>query len=137
MVDKISFPTTARRFVAYLDIMGFKDFVYRHDHSEVAKVIDTVLACTDEIMRAERIAFRRRKSGSRKLVDQGNVWPAVFSDSILLVSRGDSLADAQKTIYATSFVLYRLLRAGVPLKGALAYGGSQLTSRVLHSLVGH
>jgi hypothetical protein len=120
--SKMGISVTAERFVAFLDIMGFKDFVYRHNHAQVEDLMRRVAQATGEVEYWERYALRKRKAGSRKPVDMGTVLPVMFSDSILLVSRSNSVHDARKIVYAVSFLLYRLFTAGVPVKGALAHG---------------
>lgn len=41
--------TTCERFVAYLDIMGFKDRVYRESHEDVRKMLESLRSAIDVI----------------------------------------------------------------------------------------
>ncbi|MBI5875644.1 MAG: hypothetical protein HZB81_07370 [Deltaproteobacteria bacterium] len=121
-MDNKDFPITAERFIAYFDIMGFKDLVYRSDHKEVSKVMDIVCGCTKFIESKERDILTKPKAISESVHEKSIVLPVVFSDSILFISKSGSEYDAYKIIHIASFFLYGLLGENVPVKGALSYG---------------
>ena len=66
----MKFPETTERFVAYFDIMGFKDLIYRSDHSAVSDLMSDVSRIVGLVKKEERKALtkdgRGRKAGFEK-----------------------------------------------------------------------
>ncbi len=116
------FPKTADRFVAFFDLMGFKDLIYRNTHDDVCKTMDFVCDLVHQLKSWEKKHLRKNDDAVKSAIGMGVVLPVVFSDSILFISRTNSIEDAQKAIYVSSFFLCGLLNACIPVKGALAYG---------------
>jgi hypothetical protein len=96
---------TVKRFVAFFDIMGFRDRVYRNTHN---KTLETML-------------YIRNVLTELKIV-QNFIYPVFFSDSILLVSKDSSKKCANFMITASTFLLGKAMIKGIPMKGAIAYG---------------
>jgi hypothetical protein len=121
---------TCKRFVAFFDIMGFKDMVYRNDHKYVADRMETVQAAVGmlEIIGKKALAYKKGTDDSGinteldSLYSQLKVLPVFFSDSILLVSADDSKESAVGIIRMSSSLLLLSLSNQIPLKGSLAYG---------------
>ncbi|NOU35546.1 MAG: hypothetical protein HOO88_02035 [Kiritimatiellaceae bacterium] len=103
-------PETAERFVAFFDIMGFKDLVYRNDHKEVQKIMARV---------CKTVASLEKFRGD---VLKNIAPPIMFSDSIIFVSHGNTPEDADDLLLTATYLLCEMLVARVPIKGALAYG---------------
>lgn len=118
----MNFPETTERFIVYFDIMGFKDLIYRSDHSAVAALMNVVSNDVASIKEWEFESLRKDARGRKKAFDKGIVLPILFSDSIIFVSRSNTVFDARKAAYTASFFLHRMFSACVPVKGALAYG---------------
>jgi len=120
---------TSTRFVAFLDIMGFKDMVFRNKHEEVLKTIETFKTATiDTINDIARIRLSQDKKEEKlrytlkKLFGESIIKTVFFSDSILLISNDDSADSAEQLIINISIMLKEALAAGIPLKGAIAHG---------------
>jgi hypothetical protein len=118
----MKFPKTTERFVAYFDIIGFKDLIYRSNHSVVSDLMNIVSNDVAAIKYWEVESLKKDARGRKKGFDRGIVLPILFSDSVLFVSRSNTIFDARKAAYAASFFLYNMFSACVPVKGALAYG---------------
>ncbi|MDD5093253.1 MAG: hypothetical protein PHV74_02595 [Dehalococcoidia bacterium] len=118
-------PTT-KRFVAYFDIMGFKEMVYRNGHNTVLDKMIKLRERVDLIENeARRLLNRQEDSGPRKKARRSMdvpILPVFFSDSILFVSQNDSKACARKILLSASWLLAASLIQGIPMKGSLAYG---------------
>lgn len=117
-----AFPVTAERFIAYFDIMGFKDLIYRNDHSTVSDVIDYVSEHIHQLREWETEYLHLSPDEIDSDVKKGVMLPVLFSDSILFISRGNSVDDMKKIAYSSSFFMYRMFLAGIGVKGALSYG---------------
>lgn len=108
---------TTKRFVAFFDIMGFKDLVQRNSHIDIfekLKQLKTTLKGLETII-------------NKTLIEQYNVKPLqtrsiTFSDSIVVFSQGDEFSDAIKMMRDSYLILQTATEMGVPIKGALSYG---------------
>lgn len=97
---------TAKRFVAFLDIMGFKDRVARTDHNE---------------LREQLIGFNAGIIQHTRQYDNRIQW-ALFSDSIVLFSNDDSLDSLKNIAEVTCSIMRDAISRQIPVKGAIAQG---------------
>jgi hypothetical protein len=74
------------------------------------------------LKKLEKRNLHKSSNQSMHNAEKGVVLPVIFSDSILFISRSNSIYDAQKQMYIASYFLYHTFRAGIPTKGAIAYG---------------
>lgn len=100
---------TRNRFVAFLDIMGFKDRVARNDHDEILKELEI---------------FQSNISQYVSYHSEANVQLALFSDSILIYSQDDSSDSLHALADITSHIMMYAIQQEkpIPLKGAIAAG---------------
>jgi len=115
------FQNTCNRFIAYFDIMGFRDLSYRNSHEEVAKIMNLVSEKIQAIKVTEEYLLKN-DGDPDSAFEKAIIMPIVFSDTIILISGSNTFYDARKAIYAASFLLSKMLEMGVPVKGALSYG---------------
>ena len=116
---------TDKRFMAYFDIMGFKDYVYRHSHDELNERMSKVSTVVRGVEELEWIVEKLEKTDPQKerLGFLANyVRPVIFSDTILIVSEFGTIGDALKILNTASMVLNNLLLYNIPIKGSLSYG---------------
>ena len=106
---------TRFRFVAFLDIMGFKDLVARKEHEEVLKIMETFQPTIDVINRLAK----QNKENMNLLSTAETV---MFSDSIIIVSKDDSSEAARMIIFWAQWILSEGIKQGIPIKGSIAYG---------------
>lgn len=109
---------TKNRFVAFFDIMGFKDRVARNPHKNILK---------DLKMLRETINDLESHNNSTKFAEilktnVGTTRAITFSDSIAIFSKGDSLEDLNKILIDSYLLIDIALEGGIPIKGALSYG---------------
>lgn len=102
-----------KRYVAFLDILGFKDYVLRHNIDDVYSRLNTLYELSpDEI-----------ESGPEyKKAIKERVRISIFSDSVCVFSINDEYISLFYFLSYIKTILRRALRKGVPLKGAVAYG---------------
>jgi hypothetical protein len=116
---------TCERFVAFLDIMGFKNLVDRNSHEKVKKKLESLLPTLSSI---KETAKNELKMDSITLSDEGSIfvpsaaYPVTFSDSIVLFSFDGSRLSAQRLFLYVELILLVAIDAKIPLKGAIAYG---------------
>ena len=95
--------TTTKRFVAYLDIMGFKDIVARNTHQSIYKRLCSLASTVYESK-------------------YNNVYASIFSDSIVVFSRNQSRKSWCEFIKVVSVIVNHSFLDGFGIKGAIAFG---------------
>ena len=100
-----------KRFVAFLDILGFKDYVLRHGIEDVYKRLQILNG------------FRPEDDSSDYDSEEGKrIKFTIFSDSIFIFSKDDAFLNLRHFLTYVKRVMRMALRAEIPLKGAIAYG---------------
>ena len=115
------FPDTCDRFIAYFDVMGFKDFSYRNSHEDVAKMMNLLSTQVQDIRDVEE-ELLNQEIETKVDLEKAIIMPVIFSDTIILISGSNTIYDARKSIISASFFLLKMMKNTVPVKGALAYG---------------
>lgn len=101
---------TNEKFVVFLDILGFKDFIARNRHEDVyMKMLNL---------------FEIKQTVSRQL--NTNIDEAIdiisFSDSIIIFSKDDTIKSFETISIAAAFLMAFALEKSIPIKGAIAHG---------------
>lgn len=105
---------TTDRYVAFLDIMGFKDLVQKMDHNAVLKKLMDISESRDTL----KLVNEHRNQN----IALGTTKSYTFSDSIFIFSRSDSEEDAHKLVVDSLFILQYALSKQIPIKGAISFG---------------
>jgi len=100
-----------KRFVAVLDIMGFKDLVASQTHEKVYAVLFGI---------EKKI---RTLQGNNDLL-----FITMFSDSIFIFSKDDSSESFYRFIIATT-IISSSITSGIPMNGAIAFGEITVNQR--------
>ncbi|MBL7067074.1 MAG: hypothetical protein ISS29_04370 [Candidatus Marinimicrobia bacterium] len=107
---------TDKRFVVFLDILGFKDLVMRSTHEDIYKLLTGI---------SEYRKIIDHMPESKKfpeLFGNSGLYTVSFSDSIILFSK-DSTIDSFKLITSSAGWLFaQTIKKTIPLKGAIAFG---------------
>ena len=107
--------TTDKRFIVFLDIMVFKDFVARNSHEHVYDIM-TKLSKARELIDS----FNVDQFGTN-FSDKG-LYTTSFSDSIILFSKDNSISSFELITAATEFLMSEAMKDAIPMKGSIAYG---------------
>lgn len=105
-----SWPITGKRFVGFIDIMGFKDLVARSNHNEVYKKLKKVFSA----FKQESIDDPMHGTDPNKLF--------IFSDSIIIFSKDDSVNQMKEFSRNMRVLMERLLKDAIPFRGGIAFG---------------
>jgi hypothetical protein len=111
---------TAERYVCFLDIMGFKDMVARNPHDEVLEKMEVFL---DAVKKWENVGNRAKND-----IELSNLFPnceiktSTFSDSILLISKGNDIRDLTHLLMVIKLILSDCFKIPIPIKGAISKG---------------
>lgn len=115
-IDTSKWKKTTNRFVAFFDIMGFKEIVERNKHLDVVEKLNSLKKALDKLEKAgtdKDFSTRYSISETKSIT---------FSDSIIIFSKGDTVNDACKIILDSGFLIQKSLESGIAIKGALSYG---------------
>jgi hypothetical protein len=136
MAKKIKYwNNTCERFVVFLDIMGFRDRVFRGSHGDVKKMLESLHPAIESI---EKLAINMDQYITIKTHEDDHslkisaVFPVSFSDSIILISNEASIFSAFKIFTNARSILSKAIDEGIPMKGAIAYG--EMTADLDNSL---
>jgi hypothetical protein len=111
--SKKPWSTTSKRFVCFLDIMGFKDMVMRNSHKEIYDLLTKLSKHRNSLENAKKLP-EQYDSDSLKTVS--------FSDSIVVFTKDDRPECFEIMTLAVSWLFAQSLRDGIPMKGAIAFG---------------
>ena len=109
--QKNDWKITTERFVAFIDIMGFKNLVAKSTHDEIYKMMKTI---NDQREENANMPW----SG----IEEKLVRATTYSDSIIIYSKDDSEESFDSICNTVSGLTYDLFKDNVPHKGALAFG---------------
>jgi hypothetical protein len=104
-----NWPTTTDRYVAFIDIMGFKDMVAKLDHGEIYGIMKSI----EKSKQHQEDLWAKNKSLVRS---------TTYSDSVMLYSRDNTLDAFDSLITIVSGMINDLFELGIPHKGAIAFG---------------
>jgi hypothetical protein len=102
---------TTKRFVGFIDIMGFKDMVARNPHEFIYEMMKTI---------DERIKFNANVSWGE--IQSKLVKTSTYSDSITIYSKDDSPDSLHHFNCTISSLTEDLFAASIPHKGAYSFG---------------
>jgi len=120
-MKKIKWLPTAKRFVVFLDIMGFRDLVFRNTHQEVLETMEQLYQAIKEI----------KEDAKKRLLGKPHGWdtfnntvvrPVIFSDSVLLFSSDDTTGSVEHIIWQANSIITHALKNHIAIKGAMSYG---------------
>ena len=122
--DRWGWELTSVRYVAFLDIMGFKDFIYRHSHAVVEKRMRVL---------SEIVSHHTQEQTIHLTIDVDNettspasvevtIRSVMFSDSILVVAKDDSEDSLVNLMRACADIVHKCLTNDIGIKGAISCG---------------
>lgn len=117
MKNEQEWELTANRFVAFFDILGFKELVNSQKHNEVLEKLNKLVISARKLKNIGHIQFFSERSISN---DQTKF--VTFSDSYIFFSKGDSKQDAMKILFDSYAIIISALKLGIPIKGSISYG---------------
>ncbi|MDR2457996.1 MAG: hypothetical protein LBD41_05905 [Clostridiales Family XIII bacterium] len=107
---------TEKRFIVYLDILGFKDRVMRESHDKLYNDL-VKIPISEDILNS----ILDKKSIKTVFGDVG-IHYVKFSDSIIIFSKNDTIESFIMFLIVTRFVFGSILKKNFLVKGGMAYG---------------
>jgi hypothetical protein len=137
MAEKpIKWNLTCNRFVAFQDIMGFKDRLQREGHEKIEEMLETLRFATQAVKSEIKIPELQEIIKSRykgEVISLSSfIHPIMFSDSIITISRDDSDISAFLLLGFITTLQCIAFEKAIPMKGAIACG--KMTANIDESL---
>ena len=103
---------TCNRFVAFFDMMGYKDIFMKNGHNYVLKLITDIKNAKQTII-----------DGTREGLEMNTGLKSFqFSDSFFIFSKSESAQDALNLFHQSRILLAFCNQINVPIKGAISFG---------------
>jgi len=115
------FEITCERFVAYFDIMKFKDYAYRNTHEKVGEIFENMKFALTSI-KSTPPEITSESQDLEKSGHKVSINTVSFSDSIIFYSDSNSHDDAVNISQTACYFLFHCIANQIPIKGALSYG---------------
>lgn len=124
------------KYVAYLDILGFKDLVANNSPERVYELYDKVFT---------EVFTHALVGGQLQLISEGgetsfaydpksiDVNSLIVSDSIILWTNDTSVDSFIRILVTVKFVLNYMYKTGIPLRGAIVKGHLDKITKTLES----
>jgi hypothetical protein len=116
----MNWENTSDRYVAFFDIMGFKDFVFRNSHDLVLKKMEELSIVIHPIK--SKFEEKTSKSIENEGILNALTRPIVFSDSIVFVSNTANEDDLSTILFNCSWFINKCVISNIPVKGAISKG---------------
>ena len=113
-IEKTNWKPTDFRFVAFLDILGFKDMVMRNSHEEIYQTLN-------QISKSKKL-IEAAATELGDLFGDAEVYVVSFSDSIVIFSKNDDIENFHYFLLATRWLFTEAINKQIPIKGAIAHG---------------
>src|SRR5690606_25464457 len=107
--------TSDLRFVAFLDLLGFKDKVMRKTHQEIYEELS-------KISKLKELVEKKSTLKTKEKYWDADVYVVSFSDSIVIFSKNDSYENFEYFLIALRAVFSNSIRHKIALKGGFAHG---------------
>ena len=113
-----------KRYIAFLDILGFKDLIARNDLDTVAELYHRFQQALFYTMAQSNMSWRLDNLNNDDLpgIDKSPLNSLIISDSILLWTDDDSGKDFVQLLWTVKFYLDLAFSFGIPLRGAITFG---------------
>lgn len=114
--NRTNWKPTDKRFVAFIDILGFKDLVSKNNHAEIYEQLSKI---------SKTKKFLENIAENGKLLEKykdAEIYIVSFSDSIVVFSKNDDINNFYFFLIAVRWLFARTIEAKIPIKGGLAHG---------------
>ncbi|WP_276381339.1 hypothetical protein [Flavobacterium sp. H4147] len=120
---KTNWKTTDKRFVAFLDILGFKDKIMRNTHSEIYDELSKLSKVKSHL---EKVASKTNES---PIYQDADIYIVSFSDSIVIFSKNDDYENFEFFLISLRYFFSNAIANKIAIKGGMAYGEISLNKQ--------
>jgi len=113
--NKLLIGGNMERFVAFLDVLGFSQYVENNDYE---RVLNALKDLKQFVIYANRIPA----IPEFPIIEGELVHHIIFSDSIVLYTDGKEISDFFRIVHVVKLLIRASLASPTPLRGAISYG---------------
>ncbi len=113
-ISQTNWKTSDERFVAFLDILGFKDMIMRFEHDHIYKTLNSLSSLRNTI--------EQWGAPADDISSESLIYTASFSDSIIIFSKNNDFDTFKIFTSNVAYLFSKAIESGIALKGAIAYG---------------
>lgn len=113
------------KYVAFLDILGFKDLVLNNEHERLIELYEIVFADTVDVALANgKIIIKKEENKLLYTPDRSKILvnSIIVSDSVILWTDDCSVKSLIDILISTKYLLNHSFVMGFPLRGAMSKG---------------
>lgn len=114
---KTNWETTNNRFVAFFDILGFKELVMRNSHKNI---YETLYKIAQERHKLENMS-NEHDFDLEDFIDS-DIYIVNFSDSIIIFSKNDDINNFNYFNFIVTYLFSYIIDLGLPVKAGIAHG---------------
>jgi hypothetical protein len=115
-MKKAKWEIHSKRFITYIDLMGFKDYLTKNSNEEAYNRMLNIVNKSKEIKEFVNEMHEILENGKELLKT------TIFSDSIIIYSKDDSEISANAIFFASINLYNYAIMKSIPLKGAISQG---------------
>lgn len=119
-LKKTNWKNTDKRFVAFFDLLGFKDKIMRNSHNEIFEQLNKLSSMRN------RIENSANSESIKRIFVDVDIYTVSFSDSIALFSKNDSFQNFEFFIAMVRYFISNAIKNNVAIKGGIAFGDISL-----------
>jgi len=117
------------KYLAFLDILGFKDIVNKNTHDELYNIYMTLFGST--VLGLSQNATINEHSETKIDTRKMQVYSRIISDSIILWTNDIEISSFVEIVKTTNLLLRNSIVGGLPLRGAICMGNlTRLQSKI-------
>lgn len=112
------------RYIAFFDILGFKDLVFNNDHTSLEKIYEHFSNAAHLSLANFQAQEGQIADNSIAKIDMSKVTvnSLIVSDSVIFWTNGESPNDFMEIISASQLMLAVSFKIGVPVRGGISFG---------------
>jgi len=117
--NKSPWEIDCKRYIGFIDVMGFKEMVAKKTHEEVGRMLHQMSYMKDIL---QQVIVSPFKKIDEEFEREERIKSVTFSDSVLFVTKDDSLSDLLVLSSVLEIFQEAAIQRGSPTKGAVSYG---------------
>lgn len=109
-----------KKFIAYFDLLGFKDFIYKNDLDSQKGVFNEIFVFIEKSLAENK--FSKTPKGVMADISNSTINVTNFSDTIIFWTNDDTQNSLEEFVRVTYLFNWQMIRFTFPLRGAIVFG---------------
>lgn len=122
------------KFVAFFDILGFKNLVEKNSHEKLVEIYQEVLL--DTVSEIKRLGLEIHKDDKTALKSLESIKQFIISDSIILIQEDCTHRGLFFITLQAKVLLQMAMEEGIPLRGAISIGPTTILESFGTTIIG-